>query len=639
MRQFLYLEDAICQPQPDAVKLQGLLGHRLDLSRLNRLRNQEEDHLLWPFHEHCPIGMNHPDRPRPEIYGDWQGEYIGTWLDSAVLSAWNAADEQLSAKIDAMVSDWLSTQQEDGYLGTYDEPDRWKSWDVWVQAHNLIGLYSYYRYTGHESVLVAAIKVAERVMRDFGPGKRFLYPTGPHGGMASSSFLEPLLWLYEKIGKTEYLEWAMWLVDDDWEQPDGPKIISSLLAGRGVAGTANAKGIEMLICFSGMVELYKATGNERYLEPILIAWDDIIQHHLYITGSASTGEYFMTDYTLRNDGVYMIGETCVSMGWMYLNLKLGRLLGEARFFNMAEQVLYNHLLAAQSPDGRGWAYYVGLRDSKRYRWHIDPECCPTRGVRALAQIPTHVFGVNSSGIVVNFFEASQGKLTLPTGNDVVIKLKSNYPFDGEVNITLIPDQTASFALCLRLPGWCKKWDLRLNGESKIVHPNVQGYIELVRAWYPGDEVHLRMEMPVHIVADQIGNYSAVALVRGPLVFAADHAYLPERMLLEDVILQLSEYNLDGEVQITQDEKTGSTHLLIPIVAEKLNASEGWWREPERYRVLIEEKNSETRKIITMVPFFEAGNLNDPDNYKDGFWTRFDRVNKITFQVWLPFKIT
>jgi len=30
------------------------------------------------------------------------------------------------------------------------------------------------------------------------------------------------------------------------------------------------------------------------------------------------------------------------------------------------------LLAAQSPDGWGWAYYVGLRDSKRYRWHTDP---------------------------------------------------------------------------------------------------------------------------------------------------------------------------------------------------------------------------------------------------------------------------
>jgi len=255
------VEDVIRRPSPNSVKMKGLVGKRFELNRLNRLRHQEEDHLLFPFHEHCPVGMNHPDRPRQEIEGDWQGEYIGTWLDAAILTAWNAEDEELQAKIEAMVNDWLSTQEDDGYLGTYDDKDRWKSWDVWVQAHDLIGLLSYYWFTGKKNILEAAIRVADRVLQDFGPGKRYLYPTGPHGGMASSSFLEPLVWLYRETAEERYIEFARWLVDIDWEQPDGPRIISSLMAGRGVAGTANAKGIEMLICFAGLVELYREQGR------------------------------------------------------------------------------------------------------------------------------------------------------------------------------------------------------------------------------------------------------------------------------------------------------------------------------------------------------------------------------------------
>ncbi|MGH2616952.1 MAG: beta-L-arabinofuranosidase domain-containing protein, partial [Thermomicrobiales bacterium] len=377
--------DRFQRPAADAVQMRGLLGRRFAKSRDNRLLPHEDDFLLWPFQEHCPIGRDHPDRPHPEITkGDWQGEFMGTWIDSAVLTAWNTDDHELRAKVDRLVERWAATQERDGYLGTYDEKDRWESWDVWVQAHDLIGLLSYSAQSGNEAALLAARRVADRVLADFGPGKRLLH-TGPHGGMASSAILEPMIWLYCATGDERYLAFGRWLVDENWEAPGGPAISRPLLAGDGVARTGNAKAAEMLICFTGMVELYRATGDEKYLAPVLIAWQDIVEHHLYITGSASTGEHFQANFALRNDGYLKLGETCVSMTWLYLNLSLGRLTGEARFWDMAEQTLYNHLLGAQSEDGRGWAYYLGLRDSKRYRWHTDPDCCPSRGARALAQ--------------------------------------------------------------------------------------------------------------------------------------------------------------------------------------------------------------------------------------------------------------
>ena len=95
------------------------------------------------------------------------------------------------------------------------------------------------------------------------------------------------------------------------------------------------------------------------------------------------------------------------------------------------------LLAAQSPDGWGWAYYVGLRDSKRYRWHTDPECCPSRGVRALAQMPQHVFGIDEDGVVVNFYESAEATITLQSGIQVGINLEGDYPFDEDVRFAVL----------------------------------------------------------------------------------------------------------------------------------------------------------------------------------------------------------
>jgi DUF1680 family protein len=624
--------------------MKGLVGQRHQASRLNRLIHQEEDHLLFPFHEHCPVGYNQPNRPRVEIRGDWQGEYLGTWLDAAILTAWNQHDQALEKKIEGMVTDWLSTQQEDGYLGTFDEADRWKSWDIWDQAHDLIGLYSYYKYTGKEEILQAAIRVAERVLKDFGPGKRAVYETGPGSllgsidrGMASSAFLEPLMWLYWETGNAHYVEFGRWLVDVDWEGPGGSQLVSCLRAGKGVAGVPYPKGIEMLICFAGMVELYRATGERNYLDAVLIAWKDIVEHHLYLTGTASTGELFTKDYVLRNDGVFYLGETCVSMGWLYLNLSLGRLLGEARFFDMAEQTLYNHLLTAQSPDGHAWAYYVGLRDSKRYRWHTDPECCPSRGVRALAVIPQHVICQDDRGVYLNFYEPSETRLALGSGAVVKIAIQGNYPFDGDVAIKVEPEKTAKFTLNLRLPGWSQGYQVWVNGGEVNVKSDFRGYLTIRRAWNPGDTVRVSFAMPVRVVVDLLGNNGKAALTRGPLVYAADSSYLPRATLLDDVILALDPAGVARNVRVVRDEATKHIHLVAPRVLLQPAVGKPLWAENERYFNLSDQPAASATADLELVPFFDAGNR-DPRNYRDGINSNDEPARNVTYQVWLPYQI-
>ncbi len=588
-------KDVLQRLAPDAITLRGLLGDRFEASRINRLHPYEEDFLLYPFHQHLPIGYDNPRRPRPEIHGDWQGEFIGHWVDAAVLTAWNKHDKKLKEKIESIVSDWISTQEPSGYLGVYDEIDRWRSWDVLVLARGIMGLLSYFTYTHKEKARNAAIKIADYVLSEFGPGRRFLHEVGPDyevdpepgtpryndKGMASSSILEPIVWLFWETGEQRYLEFGKWLVDIDWESAGGASILSSLSSGRGVAGTANGKANEMLMCLNGLVDLYRATGEQRYIDPVLTAWNDIVAHHLYITGSASTREFFTKDYVLQNDGIYRLCENCVAMEWMYLNFKLGRLLGESCFYDLAERTLYNHFLGAQSPDGRGWAYYTGLRDSKRYRWHIDPECCPSRGIRGLAITPQEVIHTTDDGVYINLYESAVARTSLPLKGDLIVDQKSDYPFDGDVEIKLKPEFPMEFSLYLRIPGWCRTWQVFINGKPFIQDVNSKGYVCIERIWDPKDVIHLVLQLPVRSIGDSLGNFGRVAIMRGPLVYAMDTGYLPQQVLMDDIYIPVKR---DGQLmgaKIIKKSGINSTHVVIPAVIKKSKLGQGAWIEKER----------------------------------------------------------
>jgi hypothetical protein len=455
-------------------------------------------------------------------------------------------------------------------------------------------------------------------------------------GMASSAILEPIIWLYWETGDQRYLDFGRWLVDEDWEGPGGAQILSAILSGRGVANVGNAKGIEMLIDFAGLLELYRATGEERYFNAIQMAWEDIVHHHLYITGSASTGEFFPKDFVLRNEGVYMIGETCVSMGWLYLNLSLGRLTGDGKYFDIAEQTLYNHLMAAQSPDGRNWVYYMGLRDSKRYRWHTDPECCPSRGVRAVAQMPTHLITLFGDGLMVNFYDQAEAHLTLDSGSEVVVNMETDYPYDGHVSIRLQPAQPEAFTLRLRVPGWCRSFELRINGSDQAIQADEKGYLVIQRTWTNGDLVELDLDMPVQAVVDTLGNPGKVALTRGPLVFSADQSYLPPAMLLDDILLVLDKDGSAKDVQVVKNAETGSVHLLVTSARIQPSPEVELWREKERYRVLTNTDKAVIPVQIELVPFLEAG-VRDPRNYHEGIRPNSEAVTHISYQVWLPYR--
>ena len=148
-----------------------------------------------------------------------------------------------------------------------------------------------------------------------------------HVGMAASSVLEPMVTLYRLTGERRYLDFC-WYIVHAWEQPNGPKLLTSLRTTGSVFKTANAKAYEMMSDLVGVVELYKVTGDESLLPPVLAAWHDIRARRLYITGTTSSKEHFLDDYDLPGEDKDNVGEGCATVTWLQLTWRLFRLTGE-----------------------------------------------------------------------------------------------------------------------------------------------------------------------------------------------------------------------------------------------------------------------------------------------------------------------
>jgi DUF1680 family protein len=264
----------------------GVLGERMKINLELRLLRVDEQGITEGFHQ------------RPGKHA-WIGEHAGKFLHAAANTCEVTGDPRLKTLMDRVARSVISGQLPDGYLGTYTDDQRWTSWDVWTHKYNLIGLLRYYEVTGYAPALEASRKMGDMLIRTFGegPGKRDLIAASTHVGMAASSVLEPICTLYRLTGDKRYLAFAEQIVAG-WEHPNGPKIVSSLLSTGSVFRTANAKAYEMMSCLVGLVELYRATGEQRYLNAAKAAWEDIATKRLYITGATSAHEHFLDDFDL-----------------------------------------------------------------------------------------------------------------------------------------------------------------------------------------------------------------------------------------------------------------------------------------------------------------------------------------------------
>jgi DUF1680 family protein len=520
------VKDVFEPAPPNSTIITGRLGDKINLCINNRLLQQDVESVVAPYRQKRETGSS-----------DWRCEYWGKWYTSLALADAYRSDTATRSVVGQAATELIKTAAPDGYLGTRQPAYRLQGWDVWGQKYALLGLISGYDRTGDPALLLAARKQTDVLITELGPGRKNIEDVGEWNGLPASSVLEPVVQLYERTGDVKYLDFAKYIVAC-WQKPSGrlPKgmrLVDDALAGKSPAQMCAPKSYEMMSCFEGLCELYRATGNQDYREAAIKLCEGVNRKECTLIGCGSSGEVWNNGAKLQTGVVEKPMETCVTATWMKLNYQLLRLTGDERYADTLENNLYNGLLGAMMPDGRWWAYFSGLMGVRvpSYVQHDDVglSCCVVNGPRGLMITPFWAFMTSAQGPVVNLYAPGSAVLPDSTGHTVKLNIDGDYPVDNHVDITVAPvDQkefTEPFTIWLRVPAWSTNTDVKVGNETFAVTAGT--YAKLARRWHAGDRVSITFDMHGRIIDSPAGN-GYVAIARGPMVLSLDNRLNPSQ---------------------------------------------------------------------------------------------------------------
>ena len=515
------------------VKLKGRLGNYLDKMILQHVIETDVDYITAPFFE------------KTERRLWWQTEFWGKYMHSAVPYLTYTGSDRLKKSIDRGIERIISTQEKSGYIGNYpDELRCGEGWDVWGMKYTLLGLIHYYdREEGKgKRALEAAKKLCDYVIAELGPGGRRgreLWQTGNWSGYASSSILEPVMWLYNRTKEPKYLDFATFLVKGMTEPSSGPRLLDLALKGVSVAdrnGYGNKaethggyvmkhnrwKAYEMMSCYQGFLEYYEVTGRKDLFEAAVKTGEDIIREEINLAGGCACSEAWFHGVRKQHLPYERLQETCVTTTWMRFCQKLLNMTGDPKWADQIERTFYNAYLAAMKPSGSEFAGYTPLSGN---RWHgqhhcyMHTDCCTANGPRGFLCFLRELFRVKDDVAIFNFYSSAIVKGFLKNGTSVAFDMYSRYPRSDRARIVSHTENAGVVPLKLRIPSWSAKTIVKLNGRE-MAGVKSGTYFTLEHEWKYGDIVEIFFDMPV--VAHTIAHN--VAFTRGPVLLARDSRF-------------------------------------------------------------------------------------------------------------------
>lgn len=504
-----------------------------------------------------------PGEPDPP-HEFWDSD-VGKWIEAAAYSLTTHPDPVLEAQVNEAVRLIAAAQQPDGYLNTYftlvKPGQRWTNLrdmhELYCAGHLMEGAVALAEATGERALLEVMCRYADHIGRTFGrgAGKRRGYCGHPEIELA-------LIKLHRATGEPRYLRLARYFVDERGQRPHffeqegdrsgapgyhgqawGPGGYAYGQAHKPVREQEDAVGhaVRAVYLYSGMADVAAGTGDTELLAACRRLWDSLTLRKMYLTGgigSRHQGEALGADYELPNETAY--AETCAAIGLVFFAHRMLQIEPHRRYSDVMEQALYNGVLSGISLDGRKFFYVNPLESAgghHRQEW-FGCACCPPNVARLLASLGRYIYSRSAAALYVHLYIGGTVE-TEAGGAKVRLHQATEYPWRGTIGLTIeLPDAPPggpSFALMLRIPGWCRRYALRVNGKP-VAAPLRSGYAALRRRWRHGDKVALTLDMPAEMVAahpavaDDAGR---VALRRGPLVYCleqCDHA-APVRSLI------------------------------------------------------------------------------------------------------------
>lgn len=472
---------------------------------------------------------------------------------------------KLSTLLDSLIGIIKIGQEKDGYLTTWRtinpakppadwvkvvEGKRWESEDRSHELYNAGHLFEaaavHFEATGKRNFLDIALKNADLLVKTFGDGDGQIKAVPGHQIVETG-----LVKLYQITKNKAYLNLAKYFLDNrgnpknhtlygPYAQDNKPVIQQEEVVGHAVRA---------VYMYAGMTDIAAIENDATYYTAVNKLWNNMVNKKMYITGGIGArhdGEAFGDNYELPNLTAY--NETCAAIGDVYWNHRLHNISGNSDYFDVIERTLYNGLISGLSLDGKKFFYPNALESDgvnkfnqgscTRSAW-FDCSCCPTNLIRFIPSIPGLIYSTNKDILYVNLYASNTADIKLDK-TELRIVQQTNYPWNGNVAITVWPKKESAFTVKLRIPGWSRnqilpgdlysyvnttstKIILKINGKA-VEYKVDNGYITITKKWKKGAIIEMDLPMEVKEVVTNAkveSNKGKVSLEYGPIVYAIE----------------------------------------------------------------------------------------------------------------------
>lgn len=597
----------------DQVKIQDKFWTRL--IRINR------DHTIPYQYKQCKdtgrIDSFKLEKDPGKHHIFWDSD-VAKLIEAASYSLAVKYNAKLDNLLDELIKLIVSAQRNDGYLNSYynsvELDKRWTNLrdnhELYCAGHLIEAAVAHFESTGKRTLLNAVCKYVDYIDTVFGrqPGKKRGYCGHPEIELA-------LVKLYRITGNKKYLDLSYYFVDERGHIPhyydieakergEDPKTFWAknyeycqahipLIEQKEVVGHA----VRAMYIYSAMADLAFELGDNKLRHACETLWNDLVSTKMYITGGigcSRNNEGFTTAYDLPNETAY--AETCAAIGLVMFAHRMAHLTKESKYIDVLEQALYNGVISGISFDGKKYFYENPLASKgnhHRQEW-FGCACCPPNLSRLIASLGKYIYSQDNSDIYVHLYISGSATFFI-NNSKVVMYQQSNYPWDGKIKLYFSFDQPQKFTLKLRIPGWCKKYSLKINRKTQKNLKNDKGYICITKTWLIQDKIELVLSMPVErIVANLnvISNIGRVALKKGPIVYCLEGVDNP--VPLERIVLPK---------KVTIYEKFDKT-LFNGVITLKANAFAivDTLKSDRLYRVLKDNEYILKKVNIKLIPY-------------------------------------
>ena len=159
------------------------------------------------------------------------------------------------------------------------------------------------------------------------------------------------------------------------------------------------------------------------------------------------------------------------------------------------------------------------------------------------------YSLADDGLWVHIYGGNALQTRLADGSPLALSQESDYPWDGQVRLTIAAAPAQPFAIHLRIPGWTAPQadgiTVRVNGEPVAARPQPGSYFEMRRTWSAGDTIELVLPVAVQLVeahplVEEARNQ--VAIMRGPVVYCLETVDTPGVALSECICRAMSTWH-------------------------------------------------------------------------------------------------